>query len=141
MTNETEQETNTSSWEASENEIISPRMQQIWIYSFLITALFIMTLIRTIGFFKICMRSSVALHLQLFHGVLRAPMSFFETNPIGLLLNRFTKDIGVIDELLPFTLFDTLEVINMHTPVYFCFHKLSKQIVFKNRLDYKLWGS
>jgi hypothetical protein len=28
----------------------------------------------------------------------------------GRILNRFSKDIGTIDELLPFTLFDTVEV-------------------------------
>ncbi|OXA51509.1 Multidrug resistance-associated protein 4 [Folsomia candida] len=86
------------------------RSEQISIYTFLIIALFLMTLVRTIGFFKICMRSSIALHLQLFYGVLRAPMLFFELNPVGRILNRFVKDIGTIDELLPFTFFDTLEV-------------------------------
>lgn len=59
------------------------RSEQISIYTFLIIALFLMTLVRTIGFFKICMRSSIALHLQLFYGVLRAPMLFFELNPVG----------------------------------------------------------
>ena len=33
--------------------------------------------------------------------VLQAAVLFFDTNPAGRLLNRFSQDIGVIDELLP----------------------------------------
>lgn len=43
---------------------------------------------------------STKLHNGMARSVLRAPMSFFETTPIGRILNRFSSDIYKIDEIL-----------------------------------------
>ncbi len=45
--------------------------------------------------------------------VLRAPLSFFHTNPTGRVLNRFSRDLGAVDELLPQCLFDSLQALMM----------------------------
>jgi len=51
--------------------------------------------------FSLCaVRSAKVLHDQMFAKVLRAPMSFFDTTPVGTILNRFSRDIFVIDEVL-----------------------------------------
>jgi ATP-binding cassette subfamily C (CFTR/MRP) protein 4 len=46
------------------------------------------------------------MHDNMFAKVLRSKMIFFDTNPVGRVLNRFSKDIGLVDELLP----DTMEI-------------------------------
>ena len=44
--------------------------------------------------------ASKALHYDAIAGVLRAPMSFFDTTPLGRIMNRFSKDIDSIDNTL-----------------------------------------
>jgi ABC-type multidrug transport system fused ATPase/permease subunit len=41
------------------------------------------------------------LHWIILIGVLHAPMSFFDTTPIGRIINRFAKDIDAVDTTLP----------------------------------------
>ncbi|KAI0035413.1 ABC transporter [Vararia minispora EC-137] len=44
--------------------------------------------------------ASRALHRDAIYRVLHAPMSFFETTPIGRIMNRFSKDIDTMDNML-----------------------------------------
>ena len=48
--------------------------------------------------------SSKKLHNNILKNLLRSPMLFFDITPIGRILNRFAKDIDVIDVLLPMAL-------------------------------------
>lgn len=59
------------------------------------------TLIQTVILWVFCtIRGSRHLHAVMTASVLRAPMVFFETTPIGRILNRFSNDIYKVDELL-----------------------------------------
>ncbi|CAG2102490.1 unnamed protein product [Medioppia subpectinata] len=53
------------------------------IYSSMMAALFIATLLRTITWFMMFMRASVNLHNTMFYRVLRAPIYVFENNPVA----------------------------------------------------------
>ncbi|XP_026312674.1 ATP-binding cassette sub-family C member 11 isoform X1 [Piliocolobus tephrosceles] len=52
-------------------------------------------------FTKVTRKASTALHNKLFNKVFCCPMSFFDTIPIGRLLNCFAGDLEELDQLLP----------------------------------------
>lgn len=46
----------------------------------------------------------------MYEGVTRATMYFFNTNPSGRILNRFSKDMGQVDEILPSVMIDVIQI-------------------------------
>lgn len=48
-------------------------------------------------------RASNRLHASLLGRVMHSPMAFFDTTPIGRIVNRFAKDIDVVDSTIPGT--------------------------------------
>uniref|UniRef100_A0A669EIM4 Canalicular multispecific organic anion transporter 2 n=1 Tax=Oreochromis niloticus TaxID=8128 RepID=A0A669EIM4_ORENI len=68
------------------------------------------------------------LHVNLLTNKFHTPQSFFDTTPIGRIINRFSKDIYVIDEALPSTVLmflgtffvslSTILVIVSSTPIF-----------------------
>ena len=66
------------------------------------------TYFRTLLTWQGALRASNTLHRRLLENVLRAPLSFFDSTPVGRVLNRFGKDIESVDQYLPNTLMETL---------------------------------
>ncbi|VEN35015.1 unnamed protein product [Callosobruchus maculatus] len=83
----------------------------LYIYGTGLGLLFIVALARSMGFYKLAMRSSMRLHNQMFCSVLESTMRFFDTNPSGRILNRFSKDLGAVDELLPKVVLDAGQIL------------------------------
>lgn len=86
------------------------RKRLVVLYSIFIISTLVLYVLRTFGFFIISLKISLRLHDSLFKGVTRAYMYFFNTNPSGRILNRFSSDITNVDVALPQAMFDSIEV-------------------------------
>lgn len=80
------------------------------IFTAITLATIFFTLTRSFLFFNQAMLSSKTLHNLMFIGITKASMFFFNTNPSGRILNRFSKDIGQIDENLPIVMIDVVQI-------------------------------
>ena len=79
------------------------------IYGCLVGACLLFTIIRESGLLLICLRCSERLHDRMVVAILQAPVLFFDSNPVGRILNRFSKDIGCLDEMLPKTFLASIQ--------------------------------
>ncbi|XP_050740955.1 probable multidrug resistance-associated protein lethal(2)03659 [Drosophila biarmipes] len=96
----------------------------------LITVLTILgTVKRSFLFYNLAMKASIRLHNTMFRGISRASMYFFNTNSSGGILNRFSKDMGQVDEILPPVMVNVIQdflslagnivVISIVNPLFF----------------------
>uniref|UniRef100_A0A182RRP5 ABC-type glutathione-S-conjugate transporter n=1 Tax=Anopheles funestus TaxID=62324 RepID=A0A182RRP5_ANOFN len=87
-------------------------------------ALFLAALLISLG----CLKAAKESHDKMLESSLRMPMSFFDTTPLGRIINRFSKDVDVVDNVLPVTirawllfLFNVIGVfivIGISTPIF-----------------------
>ncbi|KAG4074217.1 hypothetical protein HA402_015520 [Bradysia odoriphaga] len=75
-----------------------------------------------------CIYAARNLHDNLLNQTMRLPMAFFDTTPLGRIVNRFSRDVDVVDNILPqiirfwiIMMFNTLAVfivISIQTPIF-----------------------
>lgn len=110
------------------------RSLYVVVFGVLTGALIFVSIIRAVSFFVRALTASRKLHdkvfprlfaaysvvydcnsiiestfLQMLSAILSAPLVVFHRNPVGRLLNRFSKDLGVVDDLLPLIFFDSVQ--------------------------------
>lgn len=71
------------------------------IFNCLVLGSFIFAAARAFCFLQAAVRCSERLHDKMTVAILEAPALFFDSNLVGRILNRFSKDIGCMDEVLP----------------------------------------
>ncbi|XP_045662681.1 ATP-binding cassette sub-family C member 11 isoform X1 [Ursus americanus] len=81
------------------------------------------------AFTKVTRKASTALHNELFNKVSGSPMSFFDTTPTGRLLNCFTGDLDMLDQLLPVVAEEFLLLSLMVVAILFTVSVLSPYIL------------
>uniref|UniRef100_A0A669BHD8 Cystic fibrosis transmembrane conductance regulator n=1 Tax=Oreochromis niloticus TaxID=8128 RepID=A0A669BHD8_ORENI len=80
------------------------------IYGGLTAATIIFGFGRNLLLFSVLVRCSQSLHNRMFSAILQTPVRFFDINPIGRVLNRFSKDIGLLDSNMPVTFADFVQI-------------------------------
>jgi ABC-type multidrug transport system fused ATPase/permease subunit len=96
-------------------------------WSFTGVLVFLYAIILSLGM----VRAAGKLHHMMLQKILRAPMAFFDTTPLGRITNRFSADIDIMDNTLPLTFritlnslflaFSTLIVCSINTPYFAAF--------------------
>ncbi|XP_055398814.1 ATP-binding cassette sub-family C member 4-like isoform X2 [Bubalus kerabau] len=79
------------------------------VHSVLTIGIILYGITRSLLIFYVLVNSSQTLHNKMLESIFRAPKLFFDRNPIGRILNRFSKDIGHMDDLLPLTFLDFIQ--------------------------------
>ncbi|CBN77893.1 conserved unknown protein [Ectocarpus siliculosus] len=82
------------------------RSRNVIVLALLTAAAVVVSLFRAVLTFFSLVKASHRLHDRMLKRVVRAPVLFFDSNPVGRILNRFTKDMHFMDDLLPMTLYD-----------------------------------
>ncbi|XP_078453378.1 ATP-binding cassette sub-family C member 8-like [Lampetra planeri] len=61
----------------------------------------VMCLISSLAVEWVGLKAARGLHKRLLGRIVRAPLRFFDTTPLGSILNRFSADLHMIDQLIP----------------------------------------
>ncbi|XP_044266488.1 probable multidrug resistance-associated protein lethal(2)03659 [Tribolium madens] len=92
----------TNTTNETEEETIEKRDYIVKMFTAMIILSTVFNLSRSFGFYSVIKKASLNLHKHMITHMVNATMSFFDTNFIGNILNRFSKDLTIIDEHLPF---------------------------------------
>uniref|UniRef100_A0A8C4I6V2 Cystic fibrosis transmembrane conductance regulator n=1 Tax=Dicentrarchus labrax TaxID=13489 RepID=A0A8C4I6V2_DICLA len=101
--------------------IVTPTSAYYIIYIYVATSESVLAL----GFFRglplvhTLLTVSKRLHEQMLSAVIRAPMAMLNTMKTGRIMNRFTKDMATIDDMLPLVLFDLIQLTLIVTGAIF----------------------
>ncbi|VAI70532.1 unnamed protein product [Triticum turgidum subsp. durum] len=92
-----------NSWMAAnvQNPHVS-MLKLISVYIIIGACTMIFLLSRSLGVVVLGMQSSRSLFSQLLNSLFRAPMSFFDSTPLGRILSRVSSDLSIVDLDIPF---------------------------------------
>ncbi|XP_023210595.1 multidrug resistance-associated protein 4-like, partial [Centruroides sculpturatus] len=74
----------------------------MYVYVGLICAVFLTSIPSGLLLWKFFTIASFKLHNNMFRCIIRTPIAFLDNNPVGKILNRFSKDVSIMDNVIPF---------------------------------------
>eukprot|EP01101_Sappina_pedata_P013246 TRINITY_DN951_c0_g1_i2.p1 TRINITY_DN951_c0_g1~~TRINITY_DN951_c0_g1_i2.p1 ORF type:complete len:677 (+),score=185.46 TRINITY_DN951_c0_g1_i2:744-2774(+) len=99
-----------SSWTKNSSDTTLDQRHQINVYIMLVSAFVLLSFLRGFSLFAVLLRASKRMHERAFHAVMYTYLSFFEDNPSGQLINRFSTDIDICDTNLPLLAFNSMSL-------------------------------
>ena len=84
--------------------------RNFYIYGGLVSTTLVLFIARAVLLFETLVNSSKQLYDKMTIAILKAPVWFYDTNPVGRIINRFSGDVAILDEFLPYVFVDTLQL-------------------------------
>jgi ATP-binding cassette, subfamily C (CFTR/MRP), member 4 len=78
------------------------------IQGLLIGLYFIVIIVKIYMLYSSLLNASAQVHENMIESIVRCPGKFFDTTPSGILVNKFSTDLGIIDNTMIFGLIDAL---------------------------------
>ena len=98
-----------------DDDLNQERRYIFYMYSFMTVATTVTTFGRAVALLFFARTASLYLHKHMITTIVNASMQFFDTNFIGNILNRFSKDLITIDEYIPFAIYHVFRVSKIGT--------------------------
>jgi ATP-binding cassette subfamily C (CFTR/MRP) protein 4 len=94
-----------------DEELQQQRTKMFYMYSFMTVATAVTSLGRVVGLLLFGRSAAMKLHKYMISTIVNASMRFFDTNFIGNILNRFSKDLTTVDDAIPFAFYHVFRVL------------------------------
>ncbi|KAL0442459.1 UNVERIFIED_CONTAM: ABC transporter C family member 2 [Sesamum latifolium] len=101
----------------------------ILVYAILSFGQVLVTLTNSFWLITSSLNAAKRLHDSMLCSILRAPMVFFHTNPIGRVINRFAKDLGIVSTI---SLWAIMPLLILFYAAYLYYQSTSREV---KRLD------
>ncbi|XP_022792486.1 multidrug resistance-associated protein 4-like isoform X2 [Stylophora pistillata] len=100
-------------WLAKVSEMSPTQQKALYtqaIHASLVAVSLVITTVSCFSFYFLLLRAAENLHNKMAMALVKAPVFFYDTNPAGRILNRFSKDVGTMDDVLPLRFLESLTV-------------------------------
>ena len=102
-----------------QSAVFSSNWGEYWgVMTLLIVANVFITLLAYVSLNLMLLMSSEAIHEDMIHSIVRSPASFFDTTPSGILTNKFSTDLAVLDLNLMQSMVDSISCFTLITVAF-----------------------
>ncbi|KAF5294169.1 hypothetical protein FQR65_LT10880 [Abscondita terminalis] len=80
-------------------------------YSFVILGMFLLIVCKTALFIYFFSEAAKNIHTMILNSIINACMKFFDINLSGNILNRFSRDLAILDEVMPMIILEVISIL------------------------------